>query len=225
MATMAEALNEMRADPESFLRHYMVSIAGGTPGIVPQRHTNFLIEAADDQVFRGFQTGMAGRLGKTKDRPQLRISMANAGMTAGPGQAVFDAWYIAMSDLGGGALAHQVHLSGSDGPDIALTSQLSGCTFGIGSATSDGGRLVSHIRPPTGQQPSAATYQAMRQEASFGNMDGFFDRASRSGAASYGNPENRATIIGVRQAGNWRFYAQTYHLYDRRLFNVEALNG
>ena len=225
MATMVEALNELRANPESFLRHYMVSIAGSTPGIVPRHHTNFLIEAADGRAFRGFQTGMAGRLGRTKDRPQLRISMVNAGMTAGPGQAVFDAWYIAMSDLGGGALAHQVHLSGSDGPDIALTSQMSGCTFGIGSATSDGGRLVSHIRPPAGQQPSAATYQAMRQEASFGNMDGFFDRASRSGAASYGNPENRATIVGVRRAGNWRFYAQTYHLHDRRLFNVEALNG
>ena len=64
----------------------------------------------------------------------------------------------------------------------------------------------------------------MRREASFGNMDGFFDRPSRPGAASYGNPENRAPIIGVRRAGNWRFYAQTYHLHDRRLFNVEALN-
>jgi hypothetical protein len=225
MATMAEALHELRTDPESFLRHYMVSIAGSVPGIVPQRHTNFLIEAADGQVFRGFQTGVAGKLGKTKDRPQLRIRMVNAGVTVGPNQAVFDAWYIAMSDIEGGPLAHQVPLSGSDGPDIALTSQMSGCTFGIGSPAADGGRLVSHIRPPPVGQPNAATYQTMRQAASFGDMDGFFDRPSRPGAASYGNPENRATIIGVRNRGNWRFYAQIYHLHNRRLFKVEGLNG
>jgi hypothetical protein len=225
MATMAEALNELRTAPENFLRHYMVSIAGGTPGLVPQRHTNFLIEAADGLAFRGFQTGLAGALDKTKDRPQLRIRMVNAGATAGPNQAVFEAWYIAMSDIEGGPLAHQVSLSGSDGPDIALTSQMSGCTFGIGSAARDGGRLVSHIRPPPGGQPDVATYQTMRQAASFGDMDGFFDRLSRPGAASYGNPENRATIIGVRRGGNWRFYAQVYHLHNRQLFKVEALNS
>jgi hypothetical protein len=222
MTTMAEALNELQADPEGFLRHYMVSIAGGTTGIVPRRHTHFLIEAAD-QAYQGFQTGMAGKLGRTKERPKLNIRMADANTTAGPGQAVFDAWYIAMSDMGGGALAHQVYLAGTGGPDIALTSQMSGCTFGIGSAGSDGGRLVAHIRPPGGAPPNAATYQAMRQEATFGDMDGFFDRASRPGAASYGNPENRASIIGVRQAGNWRFYAQTYNLQQQRLFKVEAL--
>jgi hypothetical protein len=101
---------------------------------------------------------------------------------------------------------------------------MSGCTFAIGSPGYDGSRYVSHIRPPKGE-PNAGTYDAMRQKASFGDMEAFFDRGSRVGRRTYANPNNFATVIGVRQDGNWRFYAQTYNRGDRRLFKVEVLNG
>ena len=63
----------------------------------------------------------------------------------------------------------------------------------------------------------------MRNNAGLGTMDTFFERPSRPGNQSYGNPENRATIIGVRRANQWRFYAQTYNFGARKLFTVEPL--
>ena len=218
-----EALTEMRTDPESFLRHYLVTIAGGAPRVVPQQRATFTIKAGD-QLFQGFRTGISGKVGLMKERPQLRIVKVPDGTTAGAGEVAFQAWYIPMTDMsgGGGGLAHHVTLSGSDGPDIALTSQMSGCTLGIGSAAQDGSRFVAHIRPPSGQ-PNAQTYTNMRNDAGLGTMDTFFERPSRPGDQSYGNPENRATIIGVRRANEWRFYAQTYNFGARKLFRVEPL--
>jgi hypothetical protein len=223
MAAIDDALAEMRSNPEDFLRHYQVQIAGGTPAIVPQRHSDFVIAQAPDETYSGFQTGLSGKLGQTKERPRLRISMANPNQVAGQGEAIFQAYYIGMSEMGGGALAHQVLLPGTGGPDIAVTSQLSGCSFGVGSANSAGDRFVSHIQPPAGQ-PTAATYQTMRTEATFNAMDAIFERPSRPGNDDYGNAANRATIIGIRENGNWRFYAQIYNMGDRNLFKVEALN-
>ena len=54
-------------------------------------------------------------------------------------------------------------------------------------------------------------------------MDAFFERPTRPGNRSYGNPEIRATIIGVRRANEWRFYAQSYNFDERKLFKVESL--
>jgi hypothetical protein len=179
---------------------------------------------AGDQLFEGFQSGFSGKVGLAKERPQLRIVKVPDGTTAGPGEVAFQAWYIPMTDMsgGGGGLAHHVTLSGKDGPDIALTSQMSGCTLGIGSAATDGSRLVAHIRPPLGQ-PTAQTHANMRNDASLGTMDAFFERPSRPGNRSYGNPHNRAAIIGVRRANRWRFYAQTYNFDQRKLFKVEQM--
>jgi len=218
-----QALAEMRADPARFLRHYLVLIAGGTPGIVPQQQATFSMKVGD-RLFRGFQTGLSGTVGLMKQRPQLRITKVPDGTTAGADEVVFQAWYIPMTEMnaGGGGLAHHVTLSGNGGPDIALTSQMSGCTLGIGSALGDGSRFVAHIRPPSGP-PNIQTYADMRNDASLGTMDGFFERPSRPGTQSYGNPHNRATIIGVRHAGQWHFYAQTYNFDARKLFKVEQL--
>ena len=220
---LSEALAEMHSDPARFLRHYLVMIAGGVREVVPQKRATFSMTAGD-QRFEGFQTGISGKAGLMKERPQLRIAKVPDGTTAGVGEVVFQAWYIPMTDMsgGGGGLAHHVTLSGSDGPDIALTSQMSGCTLGIGSALGDGSRFVAHIRPPSGQ-PDAQAYANMRNDASLGTMDAFFERPSRPGNRSYGNPHNRATIIGVRRANRWRFYAQTYNFGERKLFKVEEI--
>lgn len=121
-----------------------------------------------DQPFNGFQTGISGKAGLVKERPQLRIMKVPDGAAASAGEVVFQAWYIPMTHMGdgrgGGGLAHHVMLSGSDGPNIALTSQMSGCTLGIGSTAPDGSRFVAHIRPPSGP-PSTETYANMRNDA------------------------------------------------------------
>ena len=224
MPDVNSALAEMRADPESFLRHYLVTIATGVPGggIVLEQQATFRT-VAGSQTFNGFRTGISRITGQMTGRSQLQIMKTPEGTIAGANEAVFQAWYIPMTDAGGGGgLSHHVLLSGTEGPDIAFTSQVSGCTVGIGSARVDGSRLVSHIRPPSGQ-PNDQTYADMRKAASLGSMATIFDRPSRPGARSYGNPNNRATIIGVRTAGQWRFYAQIYNLATRDLFKVERL--
>ena len=224
MPNVNSALNEMRADPKSFLRHYLVTIATGVPGdeVVLQQQATFRT-VAGSQTFNGFTTGISGMTGQMMGRSQLQIMKVPEGTAAGANEAVFQAWYIPVTDVdGGGGLAHPVLLSGSDGPDIAFTSQVSGCTIGIGYARVDGSRLISHIRPPSGQ-PTNQTYADMRNAASLGRMATIFERPSRPGMQSYGNPNNRATIIGVRTAGQWRFYAQIYNLATKNLFKVEEL--
>jgi len=230
------AFAEMLADPERFLRHYLVMIAGSSPSkppLVLQQQATFRMRAGDVTV-QGFQTGFSGMRGLTKKRTQLRIETVPDGTTARADQLVFQAWYIPMTEIapktetsdGGsrGALAHHVTLRGHGGPDIALTSQMSGCTLGIGSPTKDGSRFVAHIRSPSGQQPDAKTRENMRNAASLGTMDAFFERTSQSGDDhSYANPRNRATIIGVRRANQWRFYAQTYDIHVGRLYKVDRL--
>ena len=63
----------------------------------------------------------------------------------------------------------------------------------------------------------------MRNAASVGGMDALFERPRQAGGQSYGNAGNRATIIGVRGADGWRFYAQIYDHIARELFKVERL--
>lgn len=227
--TLATILAELRADPEAFLRHNVVSIAGGNPNLTQlfEKRAWFDLSTANMPSYTGFQTGLAGLRSKTKDRPMIRFSklQANAVAAAVAGNNAVEAWYVPMAQETTRMANRHTLLSGTDGPDIAFTSQLSGCTFSIGSAGTDGGRIVSHIQPPGGAQPTAANYQSMRDAASLGDMEHFFDRESRPGPTSYGEPRNRATIIGVRRQGNWLFYAQIYNVIDRRLYKVERLNA
>lgn len=213
-----KAYAEMCADPVSFLRHYMVTIA--VAGRVSPAPATFTM-SAENNSFAGFQTGISGWRGLTKQRQKLRIMKVHPGTTAGPDAVIFQAWCIPMTEMGSPGSAH-VNLPGRDGPNIALTSQMSGCTLAIGSPANDGSRFVAHVRPPV-PQPTEQTYMAMREAARRGRRDAFFDRLSRPGDQSYGNPFNRATIIGVRRANQWRFYAQTYNLDEQRLFKVERL--
>lgn len=218
---------ELQADPEAFLRHYVVSIAGGNPNLAQpfEKQAMFQIQTGDSQSYTGFQTGLAGLMSKTKDRPMIRFVKLGANSVAAAGNDVIDAWYVPMAQRTTRLVNRHTLLPGNGGPDIALTSQLSGCTFSVGAAGADGGRIVAHIQPPTGAQPTAADYRSMRDAASLGEMEHFFDRESRPGATSYGDPGNRATIIGIRSQGGWSFYAQTYSVLERRLHRVERLNS
>lgn len=237
----AEFLEGLRADPLAFLRRhvfYVVGLPSGTahrrehfpsfraagaaetPSLtiptrsVPPRRGLFEIDE-DTASFEGFQTGLAGQLGRSRSRDKFTLRPAGGGAA----DRQLDAWYVPMSDQQSGAVTSYVVLPGEGGPDIALTSQLSGCTFGLGMAARDGSRIVSHTRPDPSHAGGAAG------KAAFGPMADIFDRQSRPGPRAYGNPDNRATIIGLRQQGQWRFFAQTYQTLPNRLLSVERLNG
>jgi hypothetical protein len=212
MATMAQVLNEMTANPEAFLRHYFVQIAGGkaeTSG-TPSGVGTFSFYTYNTAV-PGFTTGLSGFLGITKNREKIRFSklrMRKSTLAADE----FDAWYVAMVVSGSGVQTTHSMVPGAGGPDILLTSQLSGCTFGIGSATASGGRLVSHIQPLGTATGRTDMHTEMLAGLNTGGVDSLFEKENRPGAHSYGgNANNRASVIGVRHNGQWGFYAQTYN--------------
>jgi hypothetical protein len=224
---LASIMAELHADPETFLRHYVVSIAGGAPNMAQpfEDRGMFRLDTEGMQAYQGFQTGLAGMMSKTKTRPMIRFTKLSAAAAASAGDDAVEAWYVRMLQRTTETLNRHTLLPGSGGPDIAFTSQLSGCTFSVGAAGADGGRFVAHIQPPQGVQPTAADYQSMRDAASLGRMETIFDRPSRPGATAYGDARNRATIIGVRSQGNWSFFAQTYNTIERRLHGVERLTS
>jgi hypothetical protein len=207
--TLATILNDLVADPETFLRHYFLFIGGGqgtTSGVA-----TFVCELPGNTV-TGFTTGLSGILGLTKDREKIKFRKVAIPPRTQLGTDEFDAWYIAMTELGSNAQTTHFPLPGNSGPDLMLTSQLSGCTVGIGSGTTSGSRLVSHIQPPSGELDED-TLTRMHDDTVNRMTDGFdavFERANQPGARHYGDARNRATVVGVRRGNAWEFWAQEY---------------
>lgn len=213
MATTATILNDLMADPKSFLRHYVLIIAGGkaaTSGVASGIAT-FSCDSTG-ATMPGFTTGLSALRGVTKDREKIKF-MKVAMPPRDPADAdEFNAWYIAMAVMGSDAQTTHFPVPGTGGPDLLLTSQLSGCTFGVGSITTDGSRLISHIQPMSGAV-DAATRTKLHDETvdrMTDGVDAVFEREARPGARHYGDQHNRATVVGVRRGGAWEFWAQEY---------------
>jgi hypothetical protein len=214
MATKAQVLNEMTANPEAFLRHYLVMIVGGAAATsgTPSGVATFDFYDYGNVAVPGFTTGLSGRLGITKNREKIRFRKRHMPPKSTLAADEFDAWYVAMAVSGSDVQTTHTMVPGTGGPDIMLTSQLSGCTFGIGSATTTGDRLVSHIQPLDTDTGRADMHNEMLAGLNAGGVDAVFEKENRPGAHSYGgNASNRTTIIGVRHNGHWGVYAQTYN--------------
>ena len=87
----------------------------------------------------------------------------------------------------------------SGGPDILLTSQLSGCSFGVGSPSAHT-QLVSHIQPST---PGNVGLDPQVQSGLIFGQKGIFSRQQGHYAG-----DELATIIGIRTSSVWCFYNQ-----------------
>jgi hypothetical protein len=89
--------------------------------------------------------------------------------------------------------------------DIMLTPTMNGCSFGVGSATETGARLVSHVNesPVQGKQVQAVN-QAEMLKAGLGTPD-------IMGPDTYMTKDNiRGTTIGFRRNGQWSFFMQNW---------------
>ena len=97
---------------------------------------------------------------------------------------------------------------------LMFTTQMDGCSFGVGSKASTGERLVFHANAQTGNDTSAAMTSAQ-------------DRALRAAFLSQGthihgilgpvdyrpshkNTEYAATTFGIRNGNNWTFHTQRF---------------
>jgi hypothetical protein len=206
-------LAEMRADPESFLRHYWLQIAGGATatGIVSGHATDLATFQFDDKLKAGdgFTTGISGVFGLKKKRPWIKFTKRKipAVPNPDPNKGEFNAWYVPMqaddaSGFGGG-----YQTLPPTGVDIMLTSQLSGCTFAQGF--SGGSTIVSHIQPYDSSSTARTHLHQTSTNLYGGTPNSLFERENQS-TSSYGSLKNRATIIGVRTGMVWEFYSQTF---------------
>lgn len=219
MATLANVLQEMRTQPLDFLRHYNVIIAGAGPG---RGSGPAVFDFHDAGVtMPTFKTGLSGALGKKGESEVIWFTW-NA---VDSGQALtanqFRAYYLAMMQVSDPRNAVRYTLPGNGGPDIMLTSQLSGCSFGFGTDTGSGAQLVSHVQPPRGGGSDARgkATEAVGLSIGFG-LEGVLQRDAGSSKAVRSYGQAYATVIGVRTT-RWRYYAQTW---TNEILKAEALN-
>jgi hypothetical protein len=205
-ATMPITLNailpEMTRDPLGFLRHYYILISGNHDysGVVDA----WLIDREETQA--GFTTGLSGRRGKTKQRPWIDFAIGYGQPGLYNGGGTMPVWYVKMRQMNEQWIDTHTVLPSQGGPDIMMTSVLSGCTFGIG-IPSAGAQIVSHIQPPNKLGGTLAHPQAQLDPLVRGGLfDGELALFSRRTQPAY---TGWATIIGVRRRGSWAFYAQT----------------
>jgi hypothetical protein len=125
--------------------------------------------------------------------------------------APFDVHYVSMREFKNGYWedANTTHymLPANSGADMMVTSKLNGCTFGIGS-NSNGGRLVSHLRPPNMGNAAQPTPDAA--ELQRGIEGGFTSRGQAIDYRVMSTGDYNGTVIGRRTGTKWEFYVQRY---------------
>lgn len=193
---LAALLKEMTADPKGFLRHYSVMIEGRAAQSGPatawleKRNT-----MGDREEVDGFTLS-----GGTKQRRFIRFIISDSvPFDCRHPEDKFPVWYIRMQQMSDSLITTHYPLPTSGGPDIMLTSQLSGCSFGVGSPSAHT-QLVSHIQPST---PGNTGLDPQVQSGLVFGQKGIFSRQQGHYAG-----DELATIIGIRTDSVWRFYNQ-----------------
>lgn len=140
---LAALLKEMTREPEEFLRHYSVMIEGraAQSGIatawLEKRNTQ-----GDKEEVDGFTL-----TGGMKKRRFIRFIVADGQpFDCRHPDDKFQVWFIRMQQMTDTLITTHYPLPTNGGPDIMLISQLSGCSFGVGTPSSHT-QLVSHIQP------------------------------------------------------------------------------
>jgi hypothetical protein len=198
---------EMKADPKAFLRHYYVEIHGNRP----YSGTTLAWVEDTNQTQAGFTTGRAGRKGRTKQRPRLRFIIGDNHPGGTAHQTPIPVHYVAMRQVQDAlhVSQHTLPTQMGNGPDIMLTSQMSACSFAVGS-DAQGAQYVAHIQgPPDPHHPGRSDYNVSNATATSGMpvVQGLLSRALQIGAPHTAYTD-LATVIGIRKAGAWRFYVQ-----------------
>ena len=102
----------------------------------------------------------------------------------------------------------------SDQASVMFTPKMNGCTFVVGSATQDGGRLIAHANVSMtsntekgAQEQELNTY--VKVITNFTNPE--FEILQRGDYRPWGS-DNAGTTFGVRDPvnGQWRFYVQRW---------------
>ncbi len=219
--TAAEVVHLIRTDPETLMRRVSLKIFGGSRTL-SSAHPFIVVDA--QRTMPGFTTGISGLLKQKKDRPVFHIKLRRAALpgeiAAATDETSFFAEYIAMGQVSDGWRATHRMLPARGGPDIMVTSQLTGCTFGIGS-DAGGNRLVSHLQPP--QSEKNPEMRSARLSEATGR--GFSPNAPFATFERGHDYQSEAAILGIRRDGAWRLYAQhiDFRVGDKDVARVTRL--
>lgn len=197
----------IQTDPRTLLDTAYVALAGGDEH---SRSEAALFAISKPGDLQGLYTRTDGT-----QLPGFRVALlqgekvvASRYSTGGVEHRTFAAFYIAMKRMGPGpgdapAGTYFALPGAGGGSNICITSQLSGCTFGIGSQVGGGGScLVSHIQPH-GPLGAAQPVMAAQTTALFGQAP---DTLVEKGP-SY---DDRAHVVGQRVHGRWFFFIQKF---------------
>lgn len=176
MPSGTAALNQLRAQPVTWLQANPMTVYANGSSIKP---STFFI--AHD-----------GR--KYKVAPQKY----------GFGGDAFAAWHVPVDSSSNVTFSSltAVPVSRQGGPDIVLTTQLTGCCFAC--ASNNDMVFMQHV------QPQGTTPAKLASDMGGGSFSGVgpIQMAFGSDGVSYDNAKNRVIIVGLRTQRTWRIYAQ-----------------
>ena len=144
---------------------------------------------------------VARKLGK--DVPAYKILPASAlGATGG---ATFQSYVCPYNQ------SYSFGITISDEADFMVTPTMDGCTFGVGSATASGARLVYHANCGGNKALQANRIQTALPTAKLWDKNDYMEERL-GGIYSGFNEYLKSTLVGVRNraSGAWSFHAQVY---------------
>ena len=95
-----------------------------------------------------------------------------------------------------------------DEMNLMLTPTMNGCSFGVGSETSTGARLVAHANASrTSSDDEGKKQQGVTQAKKIGEL---ITSPTIIGPSDYAQPDVYGTTVGVRKKGHWSFFMQTW---------------
>lgn len=207
----------MFQDPERLLRRCYLHITGGATRSAQQPDApmppangqaivaTFKVKVSAEQTAHGMTRG-----GKAKERPMVDIVKKSGAANLTDATTEFDAYYIPMvqtTDVTGG-MSHYT-LPDNGGPDIMVTSKLTGCVFGIGTHAT-GAVLVSHVQPNSQLAKGQGKFgMEKRQSDATAHMWVGFEGHQMMNQFQFGHEyTDSAAVIGKRTGTHWRFYLQ-----------------
>lgn len=106
--------------------------------------------------------------------------------------------------------------------DFCFTITMNGCTFGIGSPTSDGSILVTHCNTRTNTENGLLDGDQQNRQrtlalAFHGSNTGLFE------PSSYRKNKENATTFGIRSKGEWQFYYQSYSYSGNQKYQIHGV--